>query len=404
MIVPAVAMDNQIDTAILASLAAPFSVIADVFAEVLGSIGLVIMAVGGFSALMASSGCSQELVALCSSKLHVIRSPSLLLVAGYLIGQSLDMVIPSATGLALLLLVSMYPVLRHAGCSKIAAASVISTAGALDIGPASGASNAAANVAGIPVVQYFLENQLLTGLLIVLVVALMHYLIARMEERKQAIESSIDVPTCNSLPKAIVPLLPFVILITAYALDVSLGVVGAIFLCLFIYIGFQLFGDRTLSGSIDSLEVFFKGMGDLFVKVVSLIAAAMTFVEGLKLIGFIDFLIAMAQQSALGAEGFALAAIFVIVVITLISGSGNAAFISLAEPIADFSVQLGENPQAGLVPVQLSSGLFRSCSPFAGVMLAVSSVTGVSVFALIRRNILPMSAGLSVILLSATLF
>ncbi|WP_369686390.1 hypothetical protein [Photobacterium leiognathi] len=74
----------------------------------------------------------------------------------YILGQFLNVFIPSAVGLAMLLLVALYPVLVEIGCTPVSVAAVLATTACLDLGPASGASNKAAEVIGIDVASYFI--------------------------------------------------------------------------------------------------------------------------------------------------------------------------------------------------------------------------------------------------------
>lgn len=66
--------------------------------------------------------------------LWTLSSPYLVLVMGYLIGQALVTVIPSAAGLAMLLLVALFPILRAVGCSAAASAAGIGASAGMTLG------------------------------------------------------------------------------------------------------------------------------------------------------------------------------------------------------------------------------------------------------------------------------
>ena len=85
------------------------------------------MVAGGFAAYMDKIGAARALVNVCIKPLKALSSPYLVLVLGYFIGQTLVLVIPSAAGLAMLLLVALFPILLGVGVSPAAAASVIGT-------------------------------------------------------------------------------------------------------------------------------------------------------------------------------------------------------------------------------------------------------------------------------------
>ncbi|MDU1589715.1 MAG: C4-dicarboxylate ABC transporter, partial [Cutibacterium avidum] len=77
----------------------------------LTGVGLIIMAAGGFSAYMNRVGATEALVRLVITPITKLKQPYLILVLAYVIGQLLFMVIPSAAGLAMLLVVVMMPII-----------------------------------------------------------------------------------------------------------------------------------------------------------------------------------------------------------------------------------------------------------------------------------------------------
>ena len=71
-------------------------------------LGLMIMSVAGFAKYMDHIGASKVLVNLAIKPLAKLRSPYIVMSAGYLLGQVLALFIPSASGLGVLLMVTMY--------------------------------------------------------------------------------------------------------------------------------------------------------------------------------------------------------------------------------------------------------------------------------------------------------
>lgn len=100
------------------------------------------------------------LVRVTSRPLQRLNSPYLLLGLALLLGQFLSLFISSATGLGLLLMATLYPLLTRLGCSRAAVAAVIASTCAVEFGPGSGNSVLAAKTAGIEVVNYFVQDQL----------------------------------------------------------------------------------------------------------------------------------------------------------------------------------------------------------------------------------------------------
>ena len=126
-------------------------------------LGMNIMVVGGFAAYMDKIGATKALVQVCTKPLSRIHAPYVLLAIGYLLGQMLNVFIPSATGLGMLLMVTLYPLLVSVGVSRLSAAAVIVTASCLDLGPASGNTLLAAELSKMDVIEFFIKNQLPVG-------------------------------------------------------------------------------------------------------------------------------------------------------------------------------------------------------------------------------------------------
>lgn len=87
----------------------------DVFAFVkeplitqMSGIGLIIMASAAFADCMDHVGATATMVRFCIKPLRLIKAPYLILASGYVLGQCLHVAIPSATGLAMLLLVTFF--------------------------------------------------------------------------------------------------------------------------------------------------------------------------------------------------------------------------------------------------------------------------------------------------------
>lgn len=88
-----------------------FDLLRSIGTKQVSGIGFLIMAAGGFAAYMDTIGAAKALVDFCIKPLRRFSQPYLILVLGYLIGTALVIVIPSAAGLAMLLLVALFPIL-----------------------------------------------------------------------------------------------------------------------------------------------------------------------------------------------------------------------------------------------------------------------------------------------------
>ncbi|MDU5715704.1 MAG: C4-dicarboxylate transporter DcuC, partial [Citrobacter freundii] len=145
-----------------------------------------IMLIGGFATYMSAIGASQVLVRVTSRPLQRLNSPYLLLGLALLLGQFLSLFISSATGLGLLLMATLYPLLTRLGCSRAAVAAVIASTCAVEFGPGSGNSVLAAKTADIEVVNYFVQDQLPIVVPVILFIALLHIVVQRFFDRRES--------------------------------------------------------------------------------------------------------------------------------------------------------------------------------------------------------------------------
>ena len=73
-----------------------FNLLKSISAKQISGIGLIIMTAGGFAGYMDKIGAAKALVNVCINPLKKLSQPYLVLVLGYIIGQVLVSVIPSA--------------------------------------------------------------------------------------------------------------------------------------------------------------------------------------------------------------------------------------------------------------------------------------------------------------------
>ena len=147
-------------------------------------LGMNIMVVGGFAAYMDKIGATKALVNVCTKPLSKIHAPYILLAVGYLLGQLLNVFIPSATGLGMLLMVTIYPLLVSVGVSRLSAAAVIVTASCLDLGPASGNTLLAAELSKLDVIEFFIKNQLPVGACTAATIAFGHWAVQQWFDKR----------------------------------------------------------------------------------------------------------------------------------------------------------------------------------------------------------------------------
>lgn len=393
-----------------------FKFIEDVFSNRAAGIGLMIMTVGGFAKYMDYIGASRSLVYIASKPLSMVKSPYVLLGISYIIGQLLNIVIPSAAGLCVLLMATMYPVLVNLGVSRLSAAAVVATTPCLDLGPASGSAVFAAKTAGLDVADYFVAEQIPIAVVTMVAIAVSHYFVQRYFDRKEGLEpqklqavSAHESETENLPPKiyALLPMIPIIFVLVFSKLGISsikMSVVTAMIISIFIAMILEVIRTRRPMEVCKNIQVFFDGMGHLFATVVTLIVAGETFAYGLTKIGAIDMIIKGAQGSGFGAIGVTLIMTLIVAIAAVIMGSGNAPFYSFGALVPDIAKGLSMMPAAMITPMQMASSIARSASPIMAAVVAVAGVADVSPVDLVKRTAIPMGIALVVSFLMAVIF
>lgn len=392
-----------------------FAMISEAFSTRVARIGMIIMAAGGFAKYMSAISASKALVNLSIKPLSRISNPYVLLAITYVAGQFLNIFIPSAAGLAMLLLVAMYPTLVQLGVRPVAAAAVIGTTACLDLGPASPAANVTAEVIGISPIEYFVQYQLKVAAVVVPVVAGLHFFWQRWCDQREPDSQSaavLDLPDVKdgekSVPMAyaLLPVVPLMLLFVFSPLLVTtirLDVVTAMLISLAVGMTCEGIRHRSLRTGLGGITHFFRGMGEIFSSVVTLIVAAEVFAMGIKATGLIGSLVAVVEGNGLGNSVMVITMVLLLGVSALLTGSGNAALFSFSGMMPAIAGRMNASIVTLILPSQFAGGLFRSFSPVAGVIIAVAGAANVSPFAIIKRTSVPMVGGVIATLVASHL-
>lgn len=381
-------------------------------------LGMNIMCIAGFTYYMDKIGASRALVKLSVKPLQLVHSPYLVMCLGLVLSLLLNIFIPSAAGLALLLMVSLYPVLVMGGVSRQSSAATILIGGSCCFGPSGGNNLLAAELTKMHVMDFFLNVQVMVGWAAVVAMIIVHFLVQKYFDKKDLASGAItakdfEVPDLTEKEEgqpdapawyALFPLIPVIMLFVFSPLvykGVRMEVVTALLISTFVALVLDGIRRRNPRESIGSLKTFAQGMGKVFTSTVFLIVCAEVFAQGLTKSGGIAAII----NSVSGFEGGAVAVFTVMFLIVVgsafVMGSGNAPFFSFAPMIPDIAAKVGGNAAFMISPLQLTSGMGRSMSPIAGVTIAVSGLSGLEPFALIRRSIPVMVVSIIVTYINA---
>src|SRR5690606_614441 len=192
-----------------------FKAITDSFVYTNSHVGLMIMAIGGFVAYIDKIGASKSLVYLAMKPLKLFRKqPYLAASLTIPIGQLLFICIPSAAGLGLLLMASVFPILVNLGVSRLSAVSVITAGTALCLGPASPTTVASTSIMGMDVVNYFVHYQIPLVIPLTLLLMLVYFFVNRYYDHKHQLvtkeEKGDGLVLTAPLYYAIIPILPMI--------------------------------------------------------------------------------------------------------------------------------------------------------------------------------------------------
>ncbi len=417
------------DTAIVAGKKATNSWLVDIVQVVtnlskstLAGLGLQIMVIAGFADYLDKIGATKSFVKVCAKPLEYIHSPYTLLAISYLVGQFINIFIPSAVGLGVLLMLTVYPLLMAVGVSRLSAAAVIVTSSCLDLGPASANSIVTSKLLGISAMEYFLEGQLLIGVITALIVCISHGFIQKYFDKKDLASGRITSEdfklkseliaakaksTQSEAPTfyAILPVLPIVFLFIfskfCYT-GVKLELITCMFLCMILSFLVDVLYRRDFKNCVANTKTFFQGMGRVFTSTVALIICALVFAEGLKLSGGINSIIGWAaSMQNTGGVVMLVVMCTLLAFASILTGSANAAFFAFNSLLPHAAKAVNWDLIIMACPVQLVSGIARSMSPIAGVTIAVSSIAELSPFEVVRRTIPVMAIGMVTAIVSS---
>jgi C4-dicarboxylate transporter, DcuC family len=390
----------------------------DVFAFVkesliaqMSGIGLIIMASAAFADYMDHIGATASMVRFCIKPLRLIKAPYLILASGYVLGQCLHVAIPSAAGLAMLLLVTFFPMMVSLGVSKPAAAAMIALCSFMDIGPAVGTANLAARTAGIPPAVYFVRDQIPVVVWVMGVVAILLFFSARyFDSRRDGSifrappEPAIDEQVRDDAPGfyALLPLVPITLILVFSPLlvgEVTMDVVTAMVIGSVVGLICELLVKRDVRTAFKGFQVFFNGIGSSFASVVSLLVCADVFAHGLEVVGAVDYMIDSVRDAGFGINVMALVMTLMVGVTAMITGSGVAAFFAFSGLAPGIATNFGVSAVTMILPMQLMAGMGRAISPVSGVIIAVSKAGECRPFEIVGRTIIPSIGGMITMIL-----
>ena len=338
-------------------------------------LGLNIMSVGAFARYMDRIGASRSLVRLTIKPLLALKSPYLVLSGTWVVGMLIGLCINSASGLAMLLMVTMFPILIGLGVSRLAATAAVASTLCFDWSPSDTGTILSATTAGVDPVLYWTNYQVPIVMVAFVVVGALHYFTQKyMDKRMGHVVKPMEVEKAEENPAdsaplwyAVLPVIPLSLILSFSSLwitTIKMNIVMAMFIGLFIGACCEFARWRDGKKVFADIQTFFDGLGMQMANVITLIIAGQT----------------------------------IIVFSSIVMGSGNAPFFAFAALTPAVAAHTGLHPVLMLLPMHFAASIARTCSPITAVIVVSSGMGNVSSFDLVKRTFIPMCGALAVTL------
>ncbi|CNH03549.1 anaerobic C4-dicarboxylate transporter DcuC [Yersinia aldovae] len=370
-----------------------------------GDLGMMIMMLCGFAAYMTHIGANDVVVKIASKPLQMINSPYLLMVAAYIVACLMSLAVSSATGLGVLLMATLFPVMVNVGISRGAAAAICASPAAIILAPTSGDVVLAAKASEMPLVDFAFKTTLPISIAAIICMAIAHFFWQRyLDNKSQEKHEMMDVNEITTNAPSFYAILPFTPIIGVLIFDGKWGpelhIITVLVICMLIAALIEFVRSFSAKTVFAGLEVAYRGMADAFATVVMLLVAAGVFAQGLSTVGFISGLIGLAQSFGTGGIVMMLVLVTITMLAAMTTGSGNAPFYAFVELIPKLAAQMGINPAYLVIPMLQASNLGRTLSPVSGVVVAVAGMAKISPFEVVKRTSVPVLVGLVVVVVA----
>lgn len=384
---------------------------ADITNTRLAKVGLTLVSIAGLATYLNYIGASKALVDLTKRPVMAIKNPYLLTAIMLLVTSILYIFITGATSLTLLLMGTMYPLLRNAGLSAKTTTATIVIPTAWEVGPGQLNTTLAAEYSHIEVMKFVLEHQVIFMVALWVIIPFVHIAWQSYLDKKDGYdvkssrgkyfeELKIEGKTVSvAAPKyyALLPLLPFGLLFffsSIFGSPIHLSIAVAMMSTLSISIIVEIARYREVKTPFANFKAWLDGTGMIFAAVVTLMLAAEFFAAGLKNIGALEAVISLAEGANTGALGFIIIFSLFTLFIALITGSGNAPAMAFLPLIPQIAQHAHLNVLVIMLPVLFAVGIGRTMSPIAGVIIAASGLAKITTMELVKRTSVPMIASM----------
>ena len=383
-----------------------FEFIRATFSSNVGKLGLNIMSVGAFAKYMDKIGASRSLVRLTIKPLMALKSPYLVMSGTWIVGMLIGLCINSASGLAMLLMVTMFPILVGLGVSRLSATAAVATTLCFDWSPSDTGTILSAETAGVDPVFYWSHYQVPIVAVAFVVVGVLHYLTQKYMDKRDGhvvkpmeVEKATEEADSAPLWYAILPVIPLALILSFSSLwitTIKMNIVMAMFIGMTVGVCCEYARRRDGKRVLGDIQTFFDGLGLQMANVITLVVAGQTFAKGLVSMGAINTLIDGSKGLGFGPMAMMLVMVAIIACSAVVMGSGNAPFFAFAALTPAVAAHTGLHPVLMLLPMHFAASIMRNCSPITAVIVVSSGMGEVSSFDLVKRTAIPMAGALAV--------
>lgn len=387
-----------------------FGSIKSIFSSNMSGLGLIIMIIAGFSRYMQEIGASQKLVEISVKPLGVLKSKYIVLGSCFVLIQILAIFITSPSGLSLLLMSTLYPILRSIGCSKAAVAAVIASI-CINYGPAEVGTILISQLANQDLFSLFLHTQLPMVAIVFPFIGFLHVIMQKYWDNKEK-EKTGDIEEDNyrqeneGLPSkplyyAFFPVLPLLLLLFGSnmiqdllppAFRVNIDIISALLISFFLAFACEFILHRNIKNSANQIKFLFEQMGTSLSTIVSIMLCAQVLAEGLIKIGFVNILFS-ALPAGTHTELMMVAFFSFFIFFSIMILGSSSTFNAFAPFAAEMSKAGGVSATKVLLSMYYSAGFGRAFSPIAGFIIAVAGLVGLKPYDLIKRNAVQLACG-----------
>ena len=392
-----------------------FRQIGNTFVSQLSGAGLIIMVLFGFSAYMSEIGANGMTVKLLSTPLLKMKNKRLIVPVFFLIASSLCMIIPSAPNLGALLMATAFPALVKAGVSPLTSAAMIAMAAGVAPTPLGSDNVVIHGYLDLSLNEFVFGHHALVSIPVILVLCVVQYFWQGYCDKKDGYEMADQMPVTKGSEVSdlkvpvfygLLPMLPLLFMMVSTVLEATgrltanLQLVELTFVALLIGVVVDLLVRQKMTASVEAVKSFFTGMSTGFVTVVIQVVAAMTFINGLRVLGVIDGLSSFTSDVVGGGLMAIVVFCLLIVAVGLISGTGLSLFMGLIPVIPVFAYDAGVSAVTMMISMQFTAHFVKTISPLAPVMMITSGMMNVSPIQLAKRTAVPsvIGAALSILL------